>query len=94
MMDEKQFHARKCMAMDNIRRRPYRVCTGSFLISEINQRRARPALGWGAAWENLKVLSAFSSTASGVKFLVAAELIHLIYDVICNGFVYCGCTGS
>ena len=41
-------------------RRPYRVeCTGSLLTSEVKQRRARSVLGWGTAWEDLRVLSAF-----------------------------------
>ena len=43
------------------RRRPYRVeCTGSLLTSEVKQRRAWSVLGWGTAWEDLRVLSAFS----------------------------------
>ena len=43
------------------RRRPYRVeCTGSLLTSEVKQHRARLVLGWGTAWEDLRVLSAFS----------------------------------
>ena len=42
------------------RRRPYRVeCTGSLLTSEVKQHRARLVLGWGTAWEDLRVLSAF-----------------------------------
>ena len=42
------------------RRRPYRVeCTGSLSTSEVKQRRARLVLGWGTAWEDLRVLSAF-----------------------------------
>ena len=42
-------------------RRPYRVeCTGSLLTSEVKQRRARSVLGWGTAWEDLRVLSAFA----------------------------------
>ena len=41
-------------------RRPYRVeCTGSLSTSEVKQHRARLVLGWGAAWEDLRVLSAF-----------------------------------
>ena len=48
----------KCMIS---RRRPYRVeCTGSLLTSEVKQHRARLVLGWGAAWGDLRVLSAFS----------------------------------
>ena len=43
------------------RRRPYRVeCTGSLSTSEVKQHRARSVLGWGTAWEDLRVLSAFS----------------------------------
>ena len=42
------------------RRRPYRVeCTGSLSTSEVKQYRARSVLGWGTAWEDLRVLSAF-----------------------------------
>ena len=42
------------------RRRPYRVeYTGSLLTSEVKRRRARLVLGWGTAWEDLRVLSAF-----------------------------------
>ena len=41
--------------------RPYRVeCTGSLLTSEVKRHRARLVLGWGTAWEHLRVLSAFS----------------------------------
>ena len=40
--------------------RPYRVeCTGSLSTSEVKQHRARLVLGWGTAWEDLRVLSAF-----------------------------------
>ena len=43
------------------RRRPYRVeCTGSLLTSEVKRHRARSVLGWGTAWEDLRVLSAFT----------------------------------
>ena len=31
----------------------------SLLTSEIKRRRARLVLGWGTAWEDLRVLSAF-----------------------------------
>ena len=40
--------------------RPYRVeYTGSLPTSEVKRRRARLVLGWGTAWEHLRVLSAF-----------------------------------
>ena len=43
------------------RRRPYRVeYTGSLSTSEVKRRRARLVLGWGTAWELLRVLSAFA----------------------------------
>ena len=42
------------------RRRPYHVeCTGSLLTSEVKRHRARLVLGWGTAWEDLRVLTAF-----------------------------------
>ena len=42
-----------------VRRRPYRVeCTGSLPTSGVKRRRARLVLGWGTAWEDLRVLSA------------------------------------
>ena len=41
--------------------RPYHVeCTGSLLTSEVKRHRAQLVLGWGTAWEDLRVLSAFS----------------------------------
>ena len=40
--------------------RPYRVeCTRCLPTSEVKRRRAWLVLGWGTAWEDLKVLSAF-----------------------------------
>ena len=40
--------------------RPYRVeCSGSLSTSEVKRRRARLVLGWGTAWEDLRVLTAF-----------------------------------
>ena len=48
------------MRIHACRRRPYRVeCTGSLPTSEVKRRRARLVLGWGTAWEHLRVLSAF-----------------------------------
>ena len=32
----------------------------SLLTSEVKQHRARLVLGWGTAWEDLRVLSAFA----------------------------------
>ena len=44
-----------------LRCRPYHVeCTGSLLTSEVKRHRARLVLGWGTAWEDLRVLSALS----------------------------------
>ena len=58
------------------RRRPYRVeCTGSLSTSEVKQRRARSVLGWGTAWEDLRVLSAF---------YLGSELLVLT-DFLCVG---------
>jgi hypothetical protein len=34
-------------------------CTGSLSTSEVKRHRARLVLGWGTAWEDLRVLSAF-----------------------------------
>ena len=46
----------------SIRWRLYRVeCTGSLPTSEAKQRRARLALGWGTARQDLRVLPAFCS---------------------------------
>ena len=60
---KEQFHrfCSKCLRERSIlRRRPYRIeCTGSLLTSEVKQCRARSVLGWGTAWEDLRVLSAF-----------------------------------
>ena len=44
-----------------LRWRPYHVeCTGSLPTSEVKRHRARLVLGWGTAWEDLRVLSAFA----------------------------------
>ena len=43
-----------------LRQRPYCVeCTRSHPNSEVKQRKARSVLGWGTAWEVLRVLLAF-----------------------------------
>ena len=48
--------------------RPCRVeCTGSLLTSEVKRHRARLVLGWGTAWEHLRVLPAFSK---GIKLML------------------------
>ena len=48
-----------------IRWRPYHLeCTGSLSTSEVKRDRARLVLGWGTAWENLRVLSAFVKASS------------------------------
>jgi hypothetical protein len=39
---------------------PRRI-SGSLSTSEVKRRRARSVLGWGTAWEDLRVLSAFAS---------------------------------
>ena len=49
-----------CFGPVPARRRPYHVeCTGSLLTSEVKRHRARLVLGWGTAWEDLRVLTAF-----------------------------------
>ena len=45
----------------HLRCRPYHVeCTGSLLTSEVKRHRARLVLGWRTAWEDLRVLTAFT----------------------------------
>ena len=50
-----------CTGQNNtVRWRPYRdEYTGSLPNSEVNRCRARSVLGWGTAWEALRVLLAF-----------------------------------
>ena len=63
-----QWHARVCLfgvclfgRLLNNCWRPYHVeCTGSLLTSEVKRHRARLVLGWGTAWEDLRVLPASS----------------------------------
>ena len=58
-----KIHSRRCVI--HSRWRPYRVeCTGSLSTSEVKRRRARLVLGWGTAWEDLRVLSAFAHCSS------------------------------
>ena len=55
-----KMHEQIHMLLIELRRRPYRVeCTRSLSTSEVKQHRARLVLGWGTAWEDLRVLSAF-----------------------------------
>jgi hypothetical protein len=42
-------------------------CAGSFLTSEVKRPRAWLVLGWGAAWEDLRVLPAFLAALAGKK---------------------------
>ena len=54
--------------------RPYRVeCTGSLPTSEVKRRRARLVLGWGTAWEDLRVLTAFLQRR---KDSIASTFLH------------------
>ena len=62
-----------------IRWRPYRVeCTGSLLTSEVKRRRARLVLGWGTAWEDLRVLPAFANP----REKLAGSIFSLDFDWI------------
>ena len=56
-------------------RRPYRVeCTGSLPTSEVKRHRARLVLGWGTAWEDLRVLSAFFFFTTSAKTVLDSLL--------------------
>ena len=74
-------------APHRFRRRPYRVeCTGSLSTSEVKQHRARLVLGWGTAWEDLRVLSAFCmfgipSSSAPPGFLLG--LFGLVHSMLC-----------
>ena len=62
------------LGSDRCRRRPYRVeCTGSLSTSEVKQHRARSVLGWGTAWEDLRVLSALFPFAPGPTLLIDSQ---------------------
>ena len=89
------------LSTDACRRRPYRVeCTGSLPTSEVKRRRARLVLGWGTAWEHLRVLSAFVIICVGlvVPFLLLVLLALLLCVLLllsllsCVLFVLC-CAG-
>ena len=55
--------------------RPYHVeCTGSLLTSEVKRHRAQLVLGWGTAWEALRVPLAFSKTT---EFRGVSGALHL-----------------
>jgi hypothetical protein len=70
-------HTKWMLRDDRIRRRPYRVeCTGSLLTSEINQRRARLVLGWGAAREEFRVLSAIHILYTQKKLVLEVGALH------------------
>ena len=59
--------------------RPYRVkYTGSLLNSEVKWHRAWSVLGWGTAWEALKVLPAFFPLFSCFKKQSQRTLLHNI----------------
>ena len=56
--------------------RPYHVeCTGSLLTSEVKRHRARLVLGWGTAWEDLRVLSAFCKMMADKSFVFCSFLV-------------------
>ena len=64
--------------------RPYRVeCTGSLLTSEVKRRRARLVLGWGTAWEDLRVLSALCFP---MFVFVGADSLDVCFVVCCVHF--------
>ena len=47
--------------------------TGSLLTSEVKRHRARLVLGWGTAWEDLWVLSAFRKRAIASRGKVVSK---------------------
>jgi hypothetical protein len=62
---------------DRIRRRPYRAeCTGSLLTSKVKRRTARLLLGWGAAREDFRVLSAIYILCTQKKFVLEVGALH------------------
>ncbi len=65
---------------NNLCWRPYQVeYTGSLLTSEVKQLRARIVLGWGTAWEVLRVLSAF------LPFFVSwTALLLILKRLVCR----------
>ena len=65
------------MLRNYVRWRPYLVeYTGSLLTSEVKLPRAWLVLGWGTAWEHLKVLSAFSSAFPTLSPELAAARVR------------------
>ena len=61
------------LCLTDSRWRPYRIeCTGFLSASAVKGRRARLVLGWGTAWEDLRLLSAFASS-----FRYPRTLLHL-----------------
>jgi hypothetical protein len=70
-------HTEWMLRDDRIRRRPYRAeCTGSLLTSELKRRRARLVLGWGAAREDLRVLSAIHIFYTQKKIVLEVGALH------------------
>ena len=69
-------------------RRPYHVeCTGSLSTSEVKQRRARSVLGWGTAWEDLRVLSAFLILCIIIRLLqhgATCDVLHCGVFAVCE----------
>ena len=58
--------------------RPYCVeCTRSHPNSEVKRRKARPVLGWGTAWEALRVPLAFYFSAEGTPAVYWGDVCPL-----------------
>ena len=70
-----------CITLLRLTPRPYRVeCTGSLSTSEVKQHRARLVLGWGSAWEDLRVLSAYfylAGCSTPVPCLECADAVYI-----------------
>ena len=66
--------------------------TGSLLTSEVKRHRARLVLGWGTAWEDLGVLSAFYCS---LPFPFYYPFVHLSFHRSHFGSRYkLGCCGN
>ena len=69
----------ECLFFVACRHRPYHVeSTGSRLITEVKQRRARLVLGWMTAWEHRVLLATFS-----FLFLEAFIIFRVFFFVFC-----------